>query len=77
MEYFYTFLSPLVFEYAGTRYLCWGYCEVNNEAVCFSATLDENTPWTKATCFNDKQLVEEFKKLLPTKVIKRKRRKRE
>lgn len=77
MEYFYTFLSPLVLVVDGTRYLCWGYREVDDEAVCFSATLSEDHPWIDATCFTDKNLVEEFKKLLPPKVIKRKRRKRE
>ena len=76
-EYFYTFLKPVVINYKGETYYVWGYCEVMNEIRCLSATKDLDIPWTKATCFTDANLVEEFKKYLPEKVIKRKRRKRE
>lgn len=76
-EYFYTFLKPFVINYKSETYYVWGYCEVMNEIRCLSATKDLDTPWTKATCFTDEKLVEELKKYLPIKVIKRKRRKHE
>lgn len=76
MEYFYSFLSPLVFEYGGTKYFCWGYREVDDEVVSFSATLSEKENWTLATCYNNADLVHEFKNYLPEKIIKRRRKKK-
>lgn len=76
MEYFYTFLSPIIFEFDSQRYLCWGYQEVDGEVVGFTATLSSEQKWTDSNYFNDKKLVEEFKKYLPEKLIKKKRRKK-
>ena len=70
-------MKPFVINYQSETYYVWGYCEVMNEIRCISATKDLETPWTKATCFTDVNLIEELKKYLPIKVVKRKRRKRE
>ena len=74
-EYFYTFLIPIIFELSGVRYLVWGYREVDNEVVGFMATLTSETVWTDAKLFSDPELLSEFKKYLPEKKQKRKRKK--
>ena len=74
-ELFYTFLAPIIFEYNGTRYLCWGYREVDGEVVCFTATLTSETAWIDAKPFFDPDLLSEFKKYVPEKKVKRKRKK--
>ena len=71
MEYFYTFLVPIIFEYNGCNYLCWGYREVEGAVDGFSATQTSEQLWTDPMYFSDKDLVEEFKKHLPEGKIKR------
>ena len=75
MEIFHTFLVPVIFQCGGKTYTCWGYREVDDVVESFSATLGDEA-WTKATAFNDKELVSEFSKLQPSKPVKRKRRKK-
>lgn len=75
-ENFYTFFIPIIFELNKDQYLVWGYREVNDEIVSFSASLSKEQKWTEATSFDDKILVEEFKKHLPDSRIKKKRRKK-
>ena len=74
MEYFYTFLKPIVLSCKGTTYYVHGYCEVGEAVISFSATTDLTTPWTKAEAYIDKDLIAEFTKLLPEKPVKRRRR---
>ena len=74
-EYFYTFLIPIIFELSGNRYLVWGYREVDGEVICFTATLTSETAWTDPKPFSDPDLLAEFKKYLPEKKVKRKRKK--
>lgn len=73
-EVYYTFLIPIIFELKGIRYLVWGYREVDDEVVCFTATQSDEQKWTDPTPFSDKELIEEFKKYLPEKKVKRKRK---
>jgi len=75
MEYFYTFLIPIIFDLNGNKYLCWGYHEVDDEVVGFNATLTSEQKWTDPTYFTDKELVEKFKTYLPEKPTKKKRKK--
>lgn len=74
-ETYHTFLIPIIFELNNSKYLCWGYREEDGEVVGFTATQANDTKWTDATFFTDKKLVEEFKKYLPEKPVKRKRKK--
>lgn len=76
MEKFYTFLIPIMFELDGSNYLVWGYREVDNDVVGFTATQTSEQKWTDPTLFSDKSLIEEFKKYLPDRPVKRKRKKK-
>lgn len=74
-EYFYTFLIPQTISQGGKEYFVYGYREVDDKIVCFSATTDLKTPWTKAEVYTDSNLLEALVALLPEKPTKRRKRK--
>lgn len=75
MEYYYTFLTPIIFEHDGINYLCWGYREIDGKIDGFSATQTCEQLWTSPIYFTDPTLVEKFKKNLPEKPIKKRKNK--
>lgn len=73
MTTYYSFLLPIVFELNGSRYLVWGYTEEDKGIVGFSATQASDQAWTNPTFFDDKKLVEEFKRHLPEGRVRKKK----